>query len=369
MAASGEPRIRRVLMTGDTVGGVWTFTLELAEALGACGIEVALASLGGPPSAAQIAEASAIPKLSLLPGEFKLEWMEDPWRDVEASGRWLLELEREYRPDVVHLNSFAHGSLPWLAPTVLTAHSCVLSWWRAVKGEAAPASWDRYRRLVESSLRDASVVTAPSAEMGLALKHHYGLERSACRIIPNGRTAAKFESAAKEPFILTAGRIWDEAKNAAAVARVAQTLAWPVYLAGDAPADSGGLEGCHLLGRLSAQEMAGWYARASIYAMPARYEPFGLSILEAALSGCALVLGDIASLRDIWSDAALFIAPDDTEELRETLAILTRDAGLREALSQRARRRAMEFNSARMSRQYFDAYLGAVAIRSSPCVS
>ncbi len=32
--------------------------------------------------------------------------------------------------------------------------------------------------------------------------------------------------------------------------------------------------------------------------LPARYEPFGLSVLEAALSGCALVLGDIPSLRE-----------------------------------------------------------------------
>ena len=50
--------------------------------------------------------------------------------------------------------------------------------------------------------------------------------------------------------------------------------------------------------------------RAAIYALPARYEPFGLSILEAALSGCALVIGDIPSLREIWADAALFVPSD-----------------------------------------------------------
>jgi glycogen(starch) synthase len=107
-----EQRIQRVLMTGDTVGGVWTFTLELAEALGAQGVEIVLAALGGNPSAAQIAEASEITNLCLLGSDFKLEWMEDPWDDVAESGRWLLELEREYRPDVVHLNSLGHGALP-----------------------------------------------------------------------------------------------------------------------------------------------------------------------------------------------------------------------------------------------------------------
>jgi glycogen synthase len=56
---------------------------------------------------------------------------------------------------------------------------------------------------------------------------------------------------------------------------------------------------------------ADWYARASIYALPARYEPFGLSALEAALSGCALILGDIPSLREVWLEAAPYVSPDD----------------------------------------------------------
>ena len=59
-----------------------------------------------------------------------------------------------------------------------------------------------------------------------------------------------------------------------------------------------------------------WFAHASIYALPARYEPFGLSSWKQP-RGCALVLGDIASLREIC-DAALFIPPDDTERLAST---------------------------------------------------
>ena len=55
---------------------------------------------------------------------------------------------------------------------------------------------------------------------------------------------------------------------------------------------------------------------AAIYALPARYEPFRLEVLEAAAPGCALVLGDIASLRELWDGAALFVAPDDDRALR-----------------------------------------------------
>src|SRR5690349_23110488 len=89
-AGATRTMIRRILMTGDTVGGVWTYTMELAEALGEHGIQVVLAAMGGPPSEAQRVEADRIPNLDLLASDFKLEWMEDPWRDVAASGRWLL---------------------------------------------------------------------------------------------------------------------------------------------------------------------------------------------------------------------------------------------------------------------------------------
>src|SRR5205823_3574690 len=142
-----EP-ISRVLMTGDTVGGVWNFTLELAEALGARDVEVILATFGGIPTETQRSEAAEIPNLTLLTSEWKLEWMGDPWGDIKDSGRWLLELEGEYTPDVVHLNSFGHGAVPWQAPEILTAHSCVASWWSAVKHEPLPQAWDRYRHEV-----------------------------------------------------------------------------------------------------------------------------------------------------------------------------------------------------------------------------
>jgi glycosyltransferase involved in cell wall biosynthesis len=354
-------------MTGDTVGGVWTFTLELAEGLAAHGIDVVLAALGALPSAAQMDEAAAIPNLCLLGSEFRLEWMEDPWRDVEASGRWIMDLEREYTPDVIHLNSFGHGALPWQAPAVLTAHSCVLSWWDAVKRTELPASWNRYRDEVARSLASADLITTPSRAMALALARYYGLDASFSEVVPNGRAAGKFHRGVKSPLILTAGRVWDEAKNVSAVAQAAKGLPWPVCIAGDARDVP--LEGCRMLGRLPAAALAEWQARAAIYAAPARYEPFGLSALEAGLSGCALVLGDIESQREIWDDAALFVSPDDTCALRKTLECLIADAGLRETMAQRAYQRALEFDAARMAQRYVDMYRRIVRARSEQCVS
>jgi glycosyltransferase involved in cell wall biosynthesis len=287
--------------------------------------------------------------------------MQESWADVEASGRWLLHLAQNYKPNLIHLNSFGHGALPWQAPVVVTAHSCVLSWWQAVKHEPAPDAWNRYRDLVKASLSAADIVTTPTLAMASALSAHYELPLQACAVVPNGRNASRFHRGEKEPFVLTAGRLWDEAKNIRAVAEIAPKLSWPVYCAGDT---AGTLDrctgGCTMLGRLSTSDLAQWYSRASIYAMPAHYEPFGLSILEAALSGCALVLGDIPSLREIWKDAAVFVSPENPQALETALRNLIADTHLREYLSRRACTRALAFDSGRAARGWMDAYQAAI---------
>ena len=48
MADDGCPR--RILMTADTIGGVWSYALELAQGLARHGVEVALATMGRVPS-------------------------------------------------------------------------------------------------------------------------------------------------------------------------------------------------------------------------------------------------------------------------------------------------------------------------------
>src|SRR3712207_1843802 len=123
------PTIQRVLMTTDTVGGVWTYALELARALCRHGIQVALATMGAPLSASQHTEVRSIPGLSVFESAFKLEWMEDPWSDVSRAGDWLRQLEEAIQPDVVHLNSYVYGALSWRRPALVVGHSCVLSWW------------------------------------------------------------------------------------------------------------------------------------------------------------------------------------------------------------------------------------------------
>ena len=362
---------RRVLMTADTVGGVWTYSLELARALESSGVEIVLATMGAPLTDAQRMEVKSISNLEVHSSNYRLEWMDQPWSDVTMAGDWLLTLEDSMRPDVVHLNGYSHGALPWSTPVLVTAHSCVLSWWRAVKREEPPEELNTYREKVTSGLHAADLIVAPTEAMLAELHSIYGKLRNA-RVIYNGRVLSRPEAMAKEAFILSAGRLWDEAKNVALLETIAPRLPWPVFLAGEQKHPDGTEAGPHpqvnLLGHLSLREMEGLYGRASIYALPARYEPFGLSALEAALSGCALVLGDIPTLREIWGSAALFASPWDPDEWEACLKKLIFDRELVSEMAIRACRRAVEFSTEKMATDYLAAYTGLMRSRRDQSV-
>ena len=210
-----------------------------------------------------------------------------------------------------------------------------------MKGEPAPAAWGRYAEAVGRGLRAADLVGAPTRAMLDEAARLYGPFRRTATL-PNGR--AGIAPGAKEPFVFAAGRMWDEAKNVAALR--ALDVAWPVRIAGEGSP----------LGRLSGAATLDLMARASIYALPARYEPFGLSILEAALAGCALVLGDIPSLRENWDGRAIFVAPDGADALRRAVSTLIEDEASRTRLGATARERALELSLPRFGEGYREAY-------------
>lgn len=348
----------RIFMSADTVGGVWNYTLELARGLIEAGDEVVVAAMGGRLSADQRQAVAAIPGLTVHDSALRLEWMASPWTDLERAAGWLLALADTVEPDVVHLNHYAHGALDWPAPSLVVAHSCVYSWHQAVRGCLPESRWNRYREVVRRGLRGADLVAAPTMAMLVDAARYYGPFRSA-RVIHNGRRPEDFRPRAKQPRILSAGRLWDDAKNIRLLTAVAPSLPYPVLLAGEQRHPDGGepaLTGVSLLGRLDQAGLARQLGEAAIYCLPARYEPFGLSVLEAALAGCALVLGDIPSLRELWDGAALFVEPWNEEGLRHTLTKLCRDHQLRHAYADRARHRARRYSAEAMIGGYRGTY-------------
>lgn len=335
---------RRILLVADCVGGVWQYSLELAAGLARHRIEVVLAVPGPAPTAAQRAEAEAVAGLRLQLLEAKLDWMAGGERELAPLRAQLAMLAAEAGVDLVHLNGAALGDLPVAQPVVATQHSCLTTWWQAMRpGEPLPQPWHWHRARMAAGLEAAAAVVVPSAAFADQVRRAYGAE-IALDVVHNGRTLRPRRTApGRQAMVLSVGRLWDEAKNLRTLDAAAAGIGWPVLAAGPTRGPDGQealLEHVTALGQLDRAALEDRLRRAAIFASLAAYEPFGLAVLEAALAGCALVLSDIATFREIWQDAALFVPPEDPVAARDAVNRLIAERDLRLDLGARAQRRA-----------------------------
>jgi glycosyltransferase involved in cell wall biosynthesis len=275
-------------------------------------------------------------------------------------------LEADHGCDLVHLDGFALAQAPFASARVVAARACELSWWEAVHGAPAPPEWAAYQRAVSAGLAAATHVISPTRWMRQTLERHYGAPPRSS-VIHDARAPGTFEPAGKQPFVLGVGRVWDEAKNLPSLARAGRSLPWPVKIAGpigtaidgEGARNLDAFDGVNLMGALSAADLADLYAHAAIFAAPARYDPSGLSVLEAALSGCALVLSDLPSLRELWDDAAVFIPPEEVDGLSACLHDLVRHPELRHEMGVEAQARAAAYRYDDMVDAYVRVYAAA----------
>ena len=355
-----------VLMTTDAVGGVWVFATSLAEELCRRGNRVTLVTLGPPPSRDRLAALRQYPNLWVEPTDLALEWMDPEGTDFARAGGVLSKIAERIRPDVVHLNSYREAAFAWPAPTLVVAHSCVRSWWRACRGEAAQGSeWEHYAAHVSAGLNAADHWVAPTAWFRDQIEKCYTPRRPG-KVIFNGMAAVS-PSSVRRPVIMAAGRFWDEAKNLRALAAAAPHVQWPIQVAGSLQSPINGravLNGPAWLGELPRSVLLAQLGRSEIFVSPARYEPFGLTVLEAAAAGCALVLSDIPSFRELWEDAGEFVEPNDSARLAGTLNALSRSTEKRRGLQRAARQRAREYGVDKTADAYLQSYESLVRPRA-----
>jgi glycosyltransferase involved in cell wall biosynthesis len=354
-----------VLITSDAVGGVWTYTQELVTGLIHAGHRVTVVSFGKLPLPHQTAWMHPLPRLDYRPTEYRLEWMEVADKDIEESKRYLELLVREVQPDVLHFSQYCYGDIQVDIPKIVVAHSDVVSWWVAVHGKVPDDTpWiRRYREMVSNGLRGAAIVVAPSQWMLNALSEHYFCP-PARAVIHNGRTPAEFNpDVPKDDFVLSVGRLWDAAKQVSLLLDSEQGAEVRIVGWEHQPDKEGGASVRHvpanvqLLGPRSQAELRDLYSHAGIYAATSRYEPFGLSPLEAALSGCALVLNDNPVFHELWGDSAIYFKKNDADDLARVIAQLRNARETRREYADRAYQTAREkFTATRMVEQYEKIY-------------
>lgn len=350
----------KVLLTTDNIGGTWTFAVELSRALCEQNVEIVLATMGWPINPEQRKEINQVKGVELYESHYKSEWMDRPWADLERAGTWLLDVEHKTHPDVVHLTSYSLADLAWNVPVLITGLGCLISRWKATQTLPAPDYYNTYREKVRRGLAAASqVVTSTHAALA-ALNYFYGPLNKGT-VIPHGRDPELFRPQPKEPVVFASGRLCDPTKNLGILKSVAPKISWPISIAGDhqppheKTPDERNIQ-IQMLGLLDVSQFADHLARASIFILPALYDPFGFTPLEAALAGCAMVLSDIPTLRETWDKAALFVKPDNADAMAQAVNALIEDPELLQHYADRASLIAMEFSPQAMARAYRNVY-------------
>jgi glycosyltransferase involved in cell wall biosynthesis len=346
----------RLLLTTDAVGGVWAYSVELARALRPFGIDTIIAVMGPSPDAKQREEVADVP---LIDTGLPLEWLDTNADEIRKAGTEIARLADCEKADIIQTSSAALlADVEVSHPCVAMQHSCVATWWAAVRGRPLPSDFAWRRELVAEGLRRAAVVVAPTLAFAAETAGIYKL-LTPVNAVHNGRRCVAFPQIPQGQFVFTAGRLWDEGKNVATLDRAARRLDVPFQAAGSTQGPNEAraeLEHVQPLGQLSQTRLAGIYAARPIYASAALYEPFGLSVLEAAQAGCALVLSDIPTHREIWGGAAIFVPPRNDSAFAGAIQALLDDPERRDQLGHRAHTRASHFTPERMARGMAEIY-------------
>jgi glycosyltransferase involved in cell wall biosynthesis len=356
-ASRGDGGIE-LFMTADAVGGVFQYALDLAGALAAHNVRTTLALLGPPANDAQRAMAAGVPGLRLLHTGLPLDWLADDLRSADDAAAAIAELANWHGAHVVHLNAPALACAAYDVPVVAVLHSCLASWWEAVKRGPLPEDFRWRTALTAHGVRCADAVVCPSAAFAARAHTLYGRKP---RVVHNGRNlpprANAPEYLAKLAF--TAGRLWDEGKNVGVLDEAVPMMDVPLVAAGPIEGPNGAridLPNVRTLGEIGERELRARLEGRPIFVSSALYEPFGLAVLDAAQAGCPLVLSDIPTFRELWDGAAHFVPADDPPAFAFAVNRLVRDPLLRAAASTAARERSERYSTEALASQMAEIY-------------
>jgi glycosyltransferase involved in cell wall biosynthesis len=137
-------------------------------------------------------------------------------------------------------------------------------------------------------------------------------------------TRRRFGLPVDRPVILNVGRLVEQKNQDVLIAALAGVPQAHLALAGgghkqDAyqavAASLGAVDRVHILGPLPSNDIADLYA--DVFVFPSTWETFGLAAVEAAMVGLALVVSDLAVLREVLQIDApkpvAFVAPHDVD--------------------------------------------------------
>ena len=307
-----------------------------------------------------------------------------PHRYVKSFGMQLPPNAR--RGFMAPIGSLFHGlnqRLPRFhsGPAVATFHDLFV-----LTGEySTPEFRARFAGQARDAAARADIVIAVSEFTRSQVISLLGVEPARVRVVHHGIRALTLpggaisgavlpDKTARQKVILNVGAI-QKRKNIARLVEAFEAVdpAWRLVLIGSDGygaaqihariAASPARERISVLGYVTPEELAAWYARAMVFAFPSLDEGFGMPVLEAMTAGTPVLTSTRSALPEVAGDAALLVDPEDTGALVHALQSLTRDEELRARLSRLGVERARLFTWEKAVDQTWNVYLDLLAMR------
>jgi glycosyltransferase involved in cell wall biosynthesis len=116
-----------------------------------------------------------------------------------------------------------------------------------------------------------------------------------------------------------------------------------------------------LLEYVSAQGLRYLYRGAYSLVFPSLYEGFGLPPVEAMNFGCPVITSNVSCLPEICGDAALYVDPYDSQDIKQKLEMILSDRQLRQQLIQAGKQTAAQFSLENYRQRLHQAYTKALS--------
>jgi glycosyltransferase involved in cell wall biosynthesis len=217
--------------------------------------------------------------------------------------------------------------------------------------------WFRFRErkrrqiLTRVAARRAGVVIAVSEFSSREIQALYGVPADRIRVIPSGLSPRVALGGIREPLVLYAGSIFNRRRLPDLIAAFAivsravpqaqlvvagENRTWPRQNLSAIASGHGVAGRVCLRDYVSDEELASLYGRASVFAFLSEYEGFGFTPLEALSAGVPIVVLDTPVAREVYGDAAVFVAPGDVQATAKAVTQLLQSSEAGTALLARA---------------------------------
>jgi glycogen synthase len=356
----------KILMTTDTKEDKWQFTLNLVSSLCDENIEVVLLAMGPKLYNHQLEELENLaPNTHFYHQSITPEWKENDLTGIPKAGIWINKIFASENPDIIHLNHYSPACIHWDVPVVLSPQACIMLLENLSSVEELPEKFHKIFHMSQIALHAADAVVFPTAALLAHFTCVYG-QISKAHVIPPGIREIYRPSDQKFPMVFSEGHLDDPNLNLNLLLLAAPYIDGEIFIAGEKEQVMRLPKNVRFLGNLSRQQKSNWLKMASIFALPARLDPFGLAFLEAASNRCALIGGDTPYLKEIWGDAMEYVSIDNPDALAAACNEGLHFPHKALAHGENAFSRVQKFNQRDIAIQYKELYLNLLQNHKKP---